>query len=152
MDKDKDKKKNGKDDSIRAAGGVVIRMAKKGPKVLLVHRPDYNDWSFPKGKLDEDEKFKQAAHREVLEETGYDCKLHRPSLPSIHYKDRKGRSKEVRYWLMTAIAGEFEPNDEVDMIAWVRIDKVADRLSYEKDQVFFKELKKSGRISEILSS
>lgn len=139
------------DAEIRAAGGLVVRTAKKGPKVLLVHRSRYNDWSFPKGKLDPGEKFKQAALREVQEETGFECKLHKPSLPSIEYKDRKGRSKEVRYWLMTAIAGDFEPNDEVDMIAWVRLDKVADRLTYEKDRQFFKDVRASKRIEKLLS-
>ncbi len=136
---------------VKAAGGIVVRSAKKGPKVLLVHRPNYNDWSFPKGKLDPGEKFKQAAHREVLEETGYDCKLHKPSLPSMFYPDQKGRSKEVRYWLMTAMSGEFAPNGEVDLIAWVRWDKVVDRLTYAKDRQFFLDVIKSGRIDATLS-
>jgi len=121
---------------IQAAGGIVVRSAKKGPKVLLVHRPNYNDWSFPKGKLDPGEKFKHAALREVQEETGFECTLHKPSLPSINYDDRKGRSKEVRYWLMTAIAGEFEPN--------------VDRLTYAKDRQFFLDVIKSGRIDKVL--
>ena len=137
-------------EEIRAAGGIVVRTAKKGPKVLLVHRQRYNDWSFPKGKLEEGEKFKETALREVLEETGFDCKLHKPSLPSIRYKDRKGRPKEVRYWLMTTIAGEFVPNDEVDMIAWVRWSKVAERLTYDKDRAFFREVVESGRINRVL--
>ena len=136
---------------IKAAGGIVVRTAKKGTKVLLVHRQMYDDWSFPKGKLDPGEKFKEAAHREVLEETGFDCKLHKPSLPSLRYEDGKGRSKEVRYWLMTAIAGEFAPNDEVDLIAWVRWDKVVDRLTYAKDRAFFLEVVKSGRIDHVLA-
>ncbi len=139
-----------KEIEVKAAGGIVVRSAKKGPKVLLVHRPNYNDWSFPKGKLDAGEKFKHAAHREVFEETGYDCKLHKPSLPSLYYADGKGRSKEVRYWMMTAMSGEFEPNDEVDLIAWVRWDKVVDRLSYAKDREFFLDVIKSGRIAATL--
>ena len=61
-----------KNAEIRAAGGIIVRAAKKGPKVLLVHRKRYNDWSFPKGKLEEDQKFKEAALREVMEETGYE--------------------------------------------------------------------------------
>ena len=129
-----------------------MRRAKKGAKVLLVHRPNYNDWSFPKGKLDPGEKFKQAALREVLEETGFECKAHKPSLPSICYQDKNGRNKEVRYWIMTALTGEFAPNDEVDMIAWVRWDKVVDRLSYAKDSQFFLEVIKSGRIEKVLNS
>jgi len=137
---------------IKAAGGIVVRRAKKGAKVLLVHRPNYDDWSFPKGKLDAGEKFKQAALREVLEETGFECKAHKPSLPSIRYQDKNRRNKEVRYWVMTALTGEFVPNDEVDMIAWVRWDKVVDRLSYAKDRQFFLEVIKSGRIDQVLDS
>ena len=135
---------------VKAAGGIVIRSSKREPKVLLVHRPLYNDWSFPKGKLYEGEKFKAAAVREVLEETGFECKLHKPSLPSLTYIDRNGRLKEVRYWLMTVLSGTFEPNDEVDMIAWVRADSVPERLTYVKDQSFFADLVKSGRIDELL--
>ncbi|MFT7473560.1 MAG: 8-oxo-dGTP pyrophosphatase MutT (NUDIX family) [Verrucomicrobiales bacterium] len=136
---------------VKAAGGVIVRTSKTGPKVLLVHRSRYDDWGFPKGKLEPGEKFKQAALREVLEETGFECRRHKPSLPSIFYDDRRGRLKEVRYWLMTAISGEFEPNDEVDMIAWVRSDMVAERLSYAKDQRFFNDLLESGRIEKVLS-
>ena len=135
---------------VKAAGGVIVRAAKKGPKVLLIHRQRYNDWSFPKGKLEPGEKFKQAAVREVLEETGFTCKLHKPPLPSLEYRDRNDRSKEVRYWLMTVLSGTFEPNDEVDLIAWVRWDKVVDRLTYAKDRSFFQDVMKSGRIEEAL--
>jgi len=135
---------------IKAAGGVIVRSSKKGPQILLVHRPRYNDWSFPKGKLEPDEKFKHAALREVLEETGFECKMHKPSLPSLTYRDRNGRSKEVRYWLMTVLSGTFTPNDEVDLIAWVRVDNVPDRLTYAKDQTVFADLLESGRIDELL--
>lgn len=146
----KKKKPTGNGAEVRAAGGVIVRSAKKGPKVLLVHRPGYKDWSFPKGKLDDGEKFKEAALREVREETGFRCKTHKPSLPSLEYKDRNGRSKEVRYWLMTVLSGKFEPNDEVDIIAWVRWDKVESRLTYAKDRRLFADLVKSGRIEKVL--
>lgn len=139
------------DAEVKAAGGVIVRTSKKGPKVLLIHRARYNDWSFPKGKLESGEKFKQAALREVLEETGFSCKLFKPRLPSLRYSDRNGRSKEVRYWLMTVLSGTFEPNDEVDLIAWVRMDKVEERLTYAKDRAFFRDLLKSGRIEKTLS-
>ena len=89
---------------VRAAGGIVVRSGKREPKVLLVHRPRYDDWSFPKGKLDPGETFKKAALREVEEETGFVCKTHRPRLPAMSYTDGHGRSKEVRYWLMTVRA------------------------------------------------
>jgi len=138
------------DAEVKAAGGVIVRGSKKGQKVLLIHRPRYNDWSFPKGKLEPGETFKQAALREVLEETGFSCKLYKPSLPSLTYMDRNNRSKEVRYWLMTVLSGTFEPNDEVDLIAWVRVDNVTDRLTYIKDRQFFEDLLKSGRIEDLL--
>jgi len=136
--------------SIRAAGGIVVRSAKKGPRVLLVHRPRYDDWSFPKGKVDPGETFKEAAKREVLEETGLRCKTHRPRLPSMTYKDRFGRDKEVRYWLMTVEKGAFKPNDEVDEIAWVRPKAVLDLLTYYRDQQMYERLLKSGRIKKLL--
>ena len=135
---------------IKAAGGVIVRSSDQGPKILLVHRPRYNDWSFPKGKLDPDEKFKHAALREVLEETGFECRLHKPRLPSLMYRDRNGRSKEVRYWLMTVLSGTFTPNDEVDLIAWMSVDNIAERLTYTKDRTVFADLLESGRIEELL--
>lgn len=138
------------DAEVKAAGGVIVRAAKKGPKVLLIHRPRYNDWTFPKGKLEQGEKFKGAALREVLEETGFTCKLHKPSFPAVTYIDRNGRDKEVRYWLMTVLSGTFVPNDEVDLIAWVRLDNAADRLSYSVDEAFFEDVMKSGRIQKLL--
>ncbi len=131
---------------VNAAGGIVVRRAKKGPKVLLVHRPGYDDWSFPKGKLDPGESFKQAALREVFEETGFECTALKPRLPSLLYNDSKGRTKEVRYWLMTPDRGEFVPNDEVDVIAWLRWSKVADRLTYGKDRRLFERLVASGEL------
>lgn len=135
---------------VKAAGGVVVRDAKKGPKVLLIHRPRYDDWSLPKGKLETGEKFKDAALREVLEETGFSCKLHKPSFPSVVYEDRSGKIKEVRYWVMTVLSGTFEPNDEVDLIAWVRLGNVRERLSYGVDQEFFDDVLASGHIDRAL--
>ena len=119
---------------IEAAGGVVWRPSARGPKVLLVHRPHYDDWTFPKGKLQPGESAIAAALREVREETGFVCDAG-PRLPDVHYLHRrKGRPKRVRYWAMTVVEGEFTANDEVDDCAWVRLGPAADRLSYEYDQ------------------
>lgn len=137
------------DPEVKAAGGIVVRRTKKGPKILLVHRPRYNDWSFPKGKLDPGETYREAALREVEEETGFRCKAHRPKLEPLTYVDGSGRNKEVRYWLMTIKNGKFAPNDEVDMITWVRPKKVEVRLSYGRDQKMFRKLLESGRIDEV---
>ena len=86
-------------DEVRAAGGVVIRDG----LVAVVHRPRYDDWSLPKGKLDEGETFEEAALREVWEETGLRAALVR-ELPEVRYPVR-GRPKLVRYWLMSVDRG-----------------------------------------------
>ena len=102
--------------------------------VLLVHRPKYEDWSLPKGKLDPGESHEEAARREVEEETGYRCKLGH-ELQQIAYRDGRGRPKRVRYWEMTVSKGEFAVNDEVDKIEWLTIGDAVDRLSYEHRDV-----------------
>ena len=118
---------------IEAAGGAVWRRTSSGTlKVLIVHRPRYDDWSLPKGKLDEGETHRAAALREVDEETGLRCKAGAELAPT-HYLDRKGREKRVRYWAMQPIDGEFEPNDEVDQVRWVDLDAAGHRLTYEHD-------------------
>ncbi|MDQ1519313.1 MAG: 8-oxo-dGTP diphosphatase [Actinomycetota bacterium] len=107
-------------------------------EVLVVHRPRYDDWSLPKGKLHPGESFEEAARREVEEETGCRCRL-LDELGVRHYQDRHGRPKEVRYWRM-AVEGEVEdeapfvPNDEVDEVRWLPIDEAATLLSYDGDR------------------
>ncbi len=100
--------------------------------MLLVHRPRYDDWTLPKGKLDAGETDEQAAVREVEEETGLRCRLGR-ELVRTDYVDGKGRSKTVRYWEMVAEGGVFEPGDEVDEIAWLPVKDAKGRLSYDRD-------------------
>jgi 8-oxo-dGTP diphosphatase len=115
--------------TVRAAGGVVRRDG----EVLVIHRPKYDDWSLPKGKLDDGESWEDAAVREVEEETGFRCSLGR-ELASTSYTDSRGRPKVVRYWLMRPEEGEFEPTDEVDEIAWLTPEEAAERLSYSRDR------------------
>ncbi len=114
---------------VNAAGGVVRR----GGSVCLVHRPRYDDWTLPKGKLDRGESFEDAALREVREETGFACALGR-ELPSSEYRDNKDRPKLVRYWLMEVEGGEFEPNDEVDEIRWATPAEAHELLTYDRDR------------------
>ncbi|WP_028059252.1 NUDIX hydrolase [Candidatus Solirubrobacter pratensis] len=113
---------------VRAAGGVVRREG----RIAVVHRPRYDDWSLPKGKLDPGETWAEAALREVREETGLECELGE-ELSSTSYHDRKGRSKLVRYWLMDVVGGEFEPNDEVDELRWLTPAEAAALLTYPRD-------------------
>ena len=99
--------------------------------MLLVHRPRYDDWTFPKGKALDGETDDACAVREVEEETGYRCALGR-ELPEQRYRVL-GRPKRVRYWLMTPVTGELAPRDEVDDAEWLSIDAARARLSYERD-------------------
>jgi 8-oxo-dGTP diphosphatase len=99
----------------------------------VVHRPKYDDWSLPKGKLDDGEGWREAALREVAEETGLRCEA-LTELGSSRYLDRKGRRKQVRWWLMRPLAGRFHPNDEVDELRWVPLKRAADVLDYDQDR------------------
>ncbi|MQS12917.1 NUDIX hydrolase [Streptomyces kaniharaensis] len=125
---------------ILAAGAVLWlpgRPKKTGrlgrPRIALIHRPKYDDWSLPKGKLDPGEGMAQAALREVREETGFFCVLG-PELPAQHYAVQ-GRPKEVRYWAAVPTAGAFRPNREVDRLEWLPAGKARVRLTHERDRL-----------------
>lgn len=118
---------------ILAAGVVVFR---PGRDVLLVHRPKYDDWSFPKGKLDRGEHPTAAAVREVAEETGLHVRLG-PPLPTQRYPVGQ-RTKAVHYWTGRAVGTDdvtgYHPNDEIDEVTWVRIDDAPGLLTYDYDR------------------
>ena len=120
---------------VRAAGGAVLRPRPGGGvELCVVHRPTYDDWSLPKGKLQRGESFEQAALREVLEETGLRCRLRQELQPGV-YPDHKGRRKVVRYWLMDVAEDTgFLPSDEVDALRWLELPSAAALLTYEHDQ------------------
>jgi 8-oxo-dGTP pyrophosphatase MutT (NUDIX family) len=125
---------------VKAAGGVVWRREDSGEvRVLLIHRPKYDDWTFPKGKLDPGEQHEAAALREVAEETGLHCKLG-AELASTTYRDRRGRLKQVRYWAMVPIAGAFIPDAEVDEVRWLPLDLAHSWLSYDRDRTVLASL------------
>ena len=120
---------------IRAGGGVVWRSDGSGPvRIVVVHRPRYDDWSLPKGKCDKGESDSDCALREVREETGLTCRLG-AELPSTRYRDNKGRDKVVRYWTMEPVfdAG-FAPNAEIDEIRWLPMPEAVRLLSYDHDR------------------
>ena len=126
---------------VRAAGGIVVRNG----CVVLVHRPKYDDWSFPKGKLEADEAWEDAAVREVEEETGLRAELGE-EVGRTHYVVLEG-AKEVRYYRMTA-DGEPHAQNEVDEVRWVPIADAARLLSHERDRTLLEKVSDTGTVSD----
>jgi len=125
---------------VHAAGGLVVDAgADGGPRVAMVHRPKYNDWSFPKGKLLDAESHSEAARREVEEETGLRCELER-ELGPIEYRDHQARRKIVRYWTMRPLGGDFVPSAEVDELRWAGPVEAQALLTYEHDRRLLRSL------------
>ena len=118
---------------VRAAGGVVVRDG----SVLLVHRPKYDDWSFPKGKLEDGETWEEAAVREVEEESGLRCTLGE-ELGRTHYLVLQG-PKEVRYYRMTS-DGEAHAQNEVDEVRWVPLSEARELLTHDRDRTLLDAL------------
>jgi 8-oxo-dGTP pyrophosphatase MutT (NUDIX family) len=119
---------------VRAAGGLVRRRGANGEaEILVVHRPAYDDWSFPKGKLEPGEGEEAAAIREVEEETGLRCRLER-ELATTRYRDARGRPKTVRYWLMTPVGGQLAAANEIDEARFVPLAEATQLLTYERDR------------------
>ncbi|WP_033324345.1 NUDIX hydrolase [Streptomyces yerevanensis] len=128
------------DNPVLAAGCVLWRRSPVDGEleICLVHRPRYDDWSHPKGKLKHGEDPLAGAVREVEEETGFGC-APGPRLPTVRYL-ANGRPKEVSYWAAEATEGHFTPNDEVDRVHWLPPAAAAERLTQPRDQVLVDEL------------
>jgi 8-oxo-dGTP diphosphatase len=120
---------------VRAAGGVIVRRG----DILLVHRPRYDDWTLPKGKLEDGESWEMGALREVEEETGLVCELGEEA-GRTRYVDSHGRNKEVRYFRMTS-DGEPYAQNEVDEVRWVPLAEAPATLSYPRDAVLLSRLR-----------
>ncbi|MBM9620726.1 NUDIX hydrolase [Streptomyces zhihengii] len=128
-------------DTVLAAGCVLWRRAPHGHdriEICLVHRPKYDDWSHPKGKLKRGEDALAAALREVLEETGHRC-LPGARLPSVRYT-ANGRPKHVSYWAAETRSGSFAASAEVDAIAWLPPAAARARLTQPRDRVLLDAL------------
>jgi len=117
---------------VLAAGGLLVR---DDGRVAVVHRPRYDDWSLPKGKLDPGESFEDGARREVWEETGVRGRI-REELQPVEYVDRKGRDKLVRWYRMDVDGDpdEFVPNDEIDELRWLTPAEALDVVDYDHDR------------------
>jgi 8-oxo-dGTP diphosphatase len=132
------------DHEVCAAGGVVVRDGEEGLEVAVIHRPKYDDWSLPKGKLEPGEEWEAAALREVEEETGMRCELGR-ELDPTRYRDRKGRDKLVRWWEMRRLSGEFAVTDEVDELRWVTPHAARDLLDFDHDRELVQAIEQTSR-------
>lgn len=134
--------------TIPAAGGIVWRRrsgvsgGRPGVELLTIHRPSYDDWTFPKGKVDPGETVQQTAVREIAEETGVRVRLAHPLSP-VEYPVSSGR-KHISYWVARPRGEEstFTPNDEVDEVRWVRPSAVADLLTYDHDRTLLEQFRR----------
>ncbi|QNG19258.1 NUDIX hydrolase [Rhodococcus triatomae] len=123
--------------NIFAAGAVIWRRPPDSPhgvEVALIHRPKYDDWSFPKGKLDPGETSVVAAVREVREETGFEIRLGRYLRAETYPIPGHRKLKRVEYWAAQITEGHFRANDEVDELRWLTPEHAADQLSYPMDR------------------
>lgn len=121
----------GRPGGVRAAGAVLWRDTSRGVRVAVVHRPKYDDWSLPKGKLDRGETMPAAAFRELREETGFSATLGR-RLSTVRYPVEAGM-KTVEYFSAAAGEGAFEANEEVDELRWLSPAEAEDALTYRRD-------------------
>lgn len=125
---------------IEKAGGVIVQKNEAGEtEIYLVHRPRYDDWSVPKGKMDEGETPVQAALREVAEETGFHCSVER-TLPLFYYTTPDGDHVMVHFYEMKVLGEGLTQDGEVDEAGWKTVEEAQVLLSYESLGSYLKEI------------
>lgn len=125
---------------IRAAGGVIVRGDSPATaKVAVVHRPKYDDWTIPKGKLDPGEETTACAVREVAEETGLHSRI-TGHAGTAKYRVAEGEKVVEYFWMRPFRSAGFRPNEEVDEMRWVALNRVGGLLSYDFDRHLVTEL------------
>ena len=118
---------------VRAAGGVPYRDRGDTVEVLVVHRAEYDDWTFPKGKNHAGESDEDCIRREILEETGLEVVVER-FLGESRYRDAKGRPKVARFWALRPRRDDARPRAEIDAVEWLEPEAARARLSYPRDR------------------
>jgi 8-oxo-dGTP diphosphatase len=137
---------------IRAAGGLVWRTSGKRREVLVIHRPRYNDWTLPKGKVKAGECWEDAARREVEEETGYHVEI--DSFADILFYYVEGRPKVILFWNMHP--SEDEPSaeydsdspDEGDAVRWLTIQEALELITYDSEKALIQGISKQGKFAD----
>jgi 8-oxo-dGTP pyrophosphatase MutT (NUDIX family) len=125
-------------DVIQAAGGLIWRNANGKKELAIIHRPKHDDWTLPKGKLEPGESWKEAALREVHEETG--CQAEIENFAGCICYNPKDIPKIVLYWNMKLIdEGNFKPNKEVDQVRWLKIEDALAMLGYQSERELIKK-------------
>lgn len=119
--------------TVIAAGGVIWSGTTTEPKILLIHRPKYDDWSLPKGKQESGENLFTTAVREIQEETGYKVKL-TAYLGTVTYPLKNRKKKLIHYWSTEIVSGEFKINSEVDQIAWLPLTQANKKITNKTDK------------------
>lgn len=134
---------------VPAAGAVLYRMEDGVPQCAVAHRPRYDDWSLPKGKVDPGESLPTTAVREIREETGFGSVLE-SLIGTTAYPLKENIRKEVTYWSARASDGHFEPNSEVDELRWLPVEEAKELVSYPLDRKILTRFAEAPRVESML--